>query len=559
MSTDQDRSAEIARMRALRRYGVLEAPGAQTDDDVVALAARILGTGMAWIGYVDQDYLRFKASLGLGTLAAVPRHGSLCDTVVQERTSLVVLDAPADDRFAANVYVTGNPGIRFYAGAPLMSADGYAIGALCVADQQPRASFGASDQDALTALAAMVMAQPETREAQLQFHGLLQAVGRVSFRADAEGFLVSLSASWSTLTGRSVPESLHRPLPSFVGAVDTQRVEGVLLDAGEGARQAVDCLLSTADGTTVPVELAVTHLRGAAGEFLGTVGILTDLRDRQRREVQERHDQKLEALGRLSAGIAHEINTPIQFVGDNTRFLATAYEEMLQLILAYRGCMDQSSGALSWEERKERIDAAERDADVEYLTSEVPSAVTQSLQGIERVASLVKAMKAFSYKEAVERTYADLNEAIRTTLTVARNEVKYVADVVLDLQDLPPVLCHVGDLNQVFLNLLVNAADAFEDEGKRGTISISTHVEGEWVVVSVADDAGGIPEEIRSKVFEPFFTTKDVGRGTGQGLALARAVVHEKHGGTIEVLSEVGTGSRFVIRLPIVGPRTAVA
>jgi signal transduction histidine kinase len=162
-------------------------------------------------------------------------------------------------------------------------------------------------------------------------------------------------------------------------------------------------------------------------------------------------------------------------------------------------------------------------------------------------------MKSFSYKDSRDRVYADLNEALTTTLTVARNEVKYVADVSLDLGELPPVLCHVGDLNQVFLNLLVNAADALHDREERGEIRITTRAEGSTAVISLADNGCGIPADLQRMIFEPFFTTKEVGKGTGQGLALARAVVIDKHGGTIEVNSAPGEGTEFVLRLPVDG------
>jgi signal transduction histidine kinase len=314
------------------------------------------------------------------------------------------------------------------------------------------------------------------------------------------------------------------------------------------------------DGTTFEATYSASPVR-VGNAVTGVVVVfrdVTDAKHRQRQELEGRHDQKLEALGRLSAGLAHEINTPIQFVGDNTRFLAEAYQTMLELLLVYRECMGPASGQLPWEERKQRAEDAEEKADIDYLAEEVPGAVEQSLEGIDRVASLVRAMKAFSYKDTKEHSYADLNEGIRTTVIVARNEVKYVADVVLDLGELPDVLCSLGDLNQVFLNLLVNAADAMPEQGPRGEIKISTRVEGSMVVIKFADNGSGIPEEIRKTIFDPFFTTKEVGKGTGQGLALAIAVC-EKHGGAIEVNSEVGVGTEFVLTLPISGRRGVAA
>jgi signal transduction histidine kinase len=310
------------------------------------------------------------------------------------------------------------------------------------------------------------------------------------------------------------------------------------------------------DGSTFQVACAVATLETGAvapGSVApGTVVTFRDVTEVQRAELESRHDQKLESLGRLSAGLAHEINTPIQYVGDNTRFLASAYADMLELLLVYRDCMALSLGEVGWAERTVRAQQAETKADVEYLAAEIPTAVGQSLEGIERVAALVRAMKSFSYKDTAEQSYADLNEAIRTTLTVASNEVKYVADVVLDLAELPEVMCQRGDLSQVFLNLLVNAADALADRPERGEIRISSAVAGTTVVISFADNGSGIPERIRQSIFDPFFTTKGVGKGTGQGLALARAVL-DKHGGSIDVRSVLGEGTEFTLRLPIAG------
>jgi two-component system NtrC family sensor kinase len=388
------------------------------------------------------------------------------------------------------------------------------------------------------------------------------------YTVDDQGRLTSMNRAASQLLGWQEKELLGRPMHD---RVHFQRADGTPMLAGEcpllkaqteGRPIRVDDQVFTRkDGSTFPVSYSSAPLQmgGMVGGVVVVFRDITELRERQRHEVETRHDQTLESLGRLSAGLAHEINTPIQFVGDNTRFLADAYQEMLDLLLVYRECMDLSAGEVSWDERIKRASEAERAADIDYLASEVPVAVEQSLEGIERVASLVRAMKSFSYKDSRDRSYADLNEALTTTLTVARNEVKYVADVVLDLGELPEVLCRVGDLNQVFLNLLVNAADAMQDKGERGEIRIRTRVDGPMAVISIADNGSGIPEKLQQVIFEPFFTTKEVGKGTGQGLALARSVVAEGHGGTIEVRSKPGEGTEFVLRLPIDGKRPGSA
>ena len=272
-------------------------------------------------------------------------------------------------------------------------------------------------------------------------------------------------------------------------------------------------------------------------------------------EIEQRHKVKLEAVGRLAAGIAHEINTPIQFIGDNLYFLLEAFAITDRLITTYREALH--STAENWVERRALLEDAEREADFAFLQSEVPNALRQARDGVERVATIVRAMKAFGHPDQGEPEPVDLNQILSDTLVVARNELKYVADTVTDLGDLPLVVCFPGDVNQVVLNLLVNAAHAIADRvgdsGERGTITVTTTVDGGDVMVSVADDGAGIPEEIRRRVFDPFFTTKEVGRGTGQGLALARAVIVDRHGGDLRFTSEMGRGTTFTLRLPVAG------
>lgn len=373
------------------------------------------------------------------------------------------------------------------------------------------------------------------------------------YTLDPDGVLTSLNRAGTVMLGWQEHELLGAVVHTVIHAPGSDRSECPLLwrDGQDRPAQMIDDTFVRKDGSTFPVTCSVApwETRDAGP---GTVVTFRDMTQVRRAELEARHDQKLESLGRLSAGLAHEINTPIQFVGDNTRFLASAYEDMLELLLVYRGCMAPGLGEIEWADRVKRAQQAEQKADVEYLAVEIPAAVSQSLDGIERVASLVRAMKSFSYKDPTEQSYADLNEAVRTTLTVARNEVKYVADVTLDLGEIPLVLCHRGDLNQVFLNLLVNAADALQDKGERGEIRISSAVAGRGVEIRFADNGGGIPDHVRRFIFDPFFTTKGVGKGTGQGLALARAVL-DKHGGSIDVRSVAGEGTEFVLRLPIDG------
>jgi signal transduction histidine kinase/DNA-binding response OmpR family regulator len=306
-----------------------------------------------------------------------------------------------------------------------------------------------------------------------------------------------------------------------------------------------------------------TNIGSQIGQFLTRKTLEAQ---KQRMEVELRHAQKLEAVGSLAAGIAHEINTPIQFIGDNTRFLQDSFRGRTELMNKYEEvCEAARQGPVPAKLFHEAAEIREK-IDWDYLRVEVPKAMEQMLDGIGRVAKIVRAMKEFSHVDRTsQKAAADLNKALASTLVVASSELKYVADVDEDYGELPPVLCHLGDLNQVFLNLLINAAHAIDDvmkkTGDKGTISVRTRQDGDWVELSISDTGGGIPDSVRGKIFDPFFTTKEVGKGTGQGLTLARAMVVEKHGGILTFETETGKGTTFRVRLPINGvpePQQAV-
>ncbi|MEW6517676.1 MAG: ATP-binding protein [candidate division FCPU426 bacterium] len=284
-----------------------------------------------------------------------------------------------------------------------------------------------------------------------------------------------------------------------------------------------------------------------------------EVRQREQTEVNLRHAQKLQAVGQLAAGIAHEINTPTQFVGDNLRFLMDSFNGILRLLAEYRRALAEVPASLEKESFVRQLQATESETDLPYLQENVPSALSQAVDGISRITSIVRAMKDFAHPDRRDKSPADLNRALRSTLTIARNEYKYVADIETDFGDLPSVVCHFGDMNQVFLNLLVNAAHAIGDvvgksgSGGRGLIGVRTRREGEFVRIDISDTGCGIPEDARERIFEPFFTTKEVGRGSGQGLAIARSIVEVMHGGTLTFESQIGKGTTFTIRLPICG------
>jgi signal transduction histidine kinase len=263
----------------------------------------------------------------------------------------------------------------------------------------------------------------------------------------------------------------------------------------------------------------------------------------------------------LAAGIAHEINTPIQYVSDSLYFLQSATAELQMLVRTYQQVIPQLAVAASMPIPAELVER-EAAADIAFLATEIPKAFDRTLSGLERVSSIVRAIKEFAHPDATEQSPADINHALETTLVVSRNEYKYSAQIETRFGSLPEVVCNIGELNQVFLNLIVNAAHAIRESGKdsqTGRITITSELRGDYVVICIEDNGCGIASENLEKIFDPFFTTKPVGLGTGQGLAIAQSIVVEKHGGTIEVESELGRGTRLIVRIPVAGRLAAAS
>jgi PAS domain S-box-containing protein len=329
--------------------------------------------------------------------------------------------------------------------------------------------------------------------------------------------------------------------------------------AGREMRR-VEALPFLIDGETRFLGLTLNWICAPEERIDELLIIGSDVTDREILGQQLRQAQKLEAIGQLAAGIAHEINTPTQYVGDNTRFLQESWHSFNELLAIAREMRQRAAAGSISSQTLQRFDALAQVADFEYLQTEIPRAIEQSLDGIERVAKIVRAMKDFSHPGSEEKKSIDINQAIETTITVARNEWKYVADVETHFDsNLPLVLCHAGEFNQVILNLLINAAQAIAQaleggsQGK-GKIVVSTTCDQDWAEISISDTGAGIPEAVRSRVFEPFFTTKPVGKGTGQGLALAHTAIVRRHGGKIWFDSELGKGTTFYIRMPLAPP-----
>jgi len=381
---------------------------------------------------------------------------------------------------------------------------------------------------------------------------LVSALPDTLFRVRSDGTILSLK------------QGIERPGSPFAGlregmtlgdSISDERVrsrlEAALSEPGQRSREAQTFGVSS--GGTSPIHHEIRMVRSNEDEL---VCIVRDVTDQRGLEDQLLQSQKLGAIGQLAAGVAHEINTPMQFIGDNLHFAKSGIADLLTLLDMFRATVEAAALAPPSEARLNELAQAEVELDFEYTREALPTAIERSMTGVERVTKIVRAMKAFAHPDGDRLTPTDLKALIESTVMVATNEWKYVAEVDLDLdQNLPSVPCIGGELNQVVLNLIVNAshaiADVVGDSGDKGKISISAACDATHAVIRVRDSGTGIPEHARAKVFDPFFTTKEVGKGTGQGLAMAYNCVVKRHKGSIDFETELGRGTTFVIRLPL--------
>jgi signal transduction histidine kinase len=336
----------------------------------------------------------------------------------------------------------------------------------------------------------------------------------------------------------------------LIGCAVTHFIPSAALATGQSGLAELE--IKTAQGKSLTVMYSEITIK--IGEKAVALAIFLDVSERIQMEAQLRHAQKLESVGQLAAGIAHEINTPIQYLGDNLHFLAEAFNSLRHLLQEFQPALAQLAGTPEGNALLQKIKETQTAEDIAYVLENIPPSFQGAREGISRISTIVSAMKEFVHPDNRAMVLVNLNHALEVTLTIARNEYKYVADVETVWGTIPEVLCHSNDINQVFLNLIVNAAHAIgetaDSQSGRGKITIRTAMEEGFVRIEIEDTGAGIPEAIRERIFDPFFTTKPVGKGTGQGLAIARAIVVEKHHGTLTFSSEVGKGTCFFIRLP---------
>jgi len=314
-----------------------------------------------------------------------------------------------------------------------------------------------------------------------------------------------------------------------------------------------DVKCTDAQGKEHFLNIDITNFGRKGADDSGFLILAEDITDWKIMQSQLNQAQKLESIGQLASGIAHEINTPIQYIGDNVRFLNETFNDVKDLLEFFI----RPQAETSLQETFRHLSRKAREADLEFLLQDIPEAFQQTAEGVSRVTKIVKAMKEFTHPHQEEKTPVDVNKALKNTILISKNEWKYVAEVKTDLQkDLPIITGFLGELNQVFLNLLVNAAHAIDEalnknSTKKGTITIRSQVHGRFVRIEIEDTGTGIKSENREKVFNPFFTTKEVGKGTGQGLTLTHAIITQKHNGKIWFETQEGKGTTFIVELPI--------
>jgi PAS domain S-box-containing protein len=316
-----------------------------------------------------------------------------------------------------------------------------------------------------------------------------------------------------------------------------------------------DLKLRRRSGALIDAEVYHAGIRFHGGE--ATMINFRDVTATKRMEGELRQAQKLEAVGRLAAGIAHEINTPIQYIGDSAQYIATTLNDLLSLLDKSRAIIARLAEHAGDSAAIAELSAAEESADLDYARSQGPRSVDRIVDGVGRVARIVHAMKAFSHPGAETPTPMDIVKMLEDTLVIAGHELRDTATVSTEFEKLPAVHCYPGDLNQAFLNLIVNAAHAVADRPSQqepGTVKVSAKLDGTGVEIRIADNGCGMTPEVQARLFEPFFTTKEVGRGTGQGLSVVRAAVIDKHGGTLRFESKVGCGTTCILRLPVTAP-----
>ena len=390
---------------------------------------------------------------------------------------------------------------------------------------------------------------------------LLSSISLILIGVDNQDRITRWNEAAENIFGLKSEDVVGRPLTGLDIRWDWHNVllRIASCNSQEGLAHWGDLPYTDQQGNEGLLSITVSPLRYNKTQYSGFLLLAKDITQKRLLEMQLAQARKLESIGQLAAGIAHEINTPIQFISDNIHFLKDTFSELLTHLEAGVSATATPSQVTSAAADLFASDEQDSDDQLDFLKSEIPHAFEACFDGVQRVSKIINAVRDFSHPGSEEMAPADVNEALEKTITVSHNRWKYVADVVTEFdEDLPRVMCFPDKMNQVYLNIIVNAADAIADkaqtgDGQKGTITITTQKVGKHARITFRDTGSGIPEAIEGEVFNPFFTTKELGKGTGQGLAISHNVVVEKHGGTISFESKPDKGTLFTIEIPIAG------
>jgi len=402
-------------------------------------------------------------------------------------------------------------------------------------------------------------AEDEVRQTNEFLNNILESptdISIVSF--NLEGEIIYWNKSAKKMLGYGADERVSRGNPDILCLEENiqkameDMIQSISRNSLSISREVEE--VRTKEGKKIWVNLSISPRFDMSGQIVGYLGMGENITQRKYMQIQLNHAQKMESIGQLAAGIAHEMNTPLQYISNHSIFLKTSFESMLR---DYQKVLAISTNRVGIEPTVEKLVIKTKMSKLEFFLKEIPIAIEHSIEGIRQLISIVQGMKEFSHPGKKEKTPSNLNKAIETTLNICRSEWKFVAEIETDLDaKLPLIPCYLNDFNQILLNLVVNASFAIKESlgGKRpkkGKIKITSRLRDDWVEILVMDSGTGIPEKIRSKIFDPFFTTKEVGEGTGQGLFLVHSLVVKKHGGKISFETEWGKGTTFTVRLPV--------
>jgi len=409
----------------------------------------------------------------------------------------------------------------------------------------------------LYAIIRDVTVRKEEEDERMRLSTAIEQAAESIVVTDVHGRIQYVNPAFQHLNEYSREDVANREI-QFIQAIDDDSLFcnlSEILNTGEVWKGRTTYLKKS--GEHYQAETTLSPVRNTAGVITNWVWVSHDVTKEASLEAQLIQAQKMEAIGELSSGIAHEINTPTQYIGDNIRFFQESFSDVTELVNRYKHVLENMDSSSVDKSEVDDLEKYSDEIDWDFLSEEVPLAISQSLEGNSRVAEIIRAMKEFAHPGSEERTCIDINHAIGNTMAVARNEWKYVAEVESNLDEsLPMVPCYPGAFNQVILNIFVNAAHAIGDftaggaEGK-GQITVSTTYDEHWAEIRISDTGNGIPEDIRTKIFNPFFTTKGIGKGTGQGLSLVHNVIVDKHQGMIDFETELGKGTTFILKFPL--------